>query len=583
MLIITTISLLLISALSYNYFSNKFEAQAKSNADYTLKIASKSFNTKFNAILSTSSRLLANKKMNTMVRHIESNIQSEYINDYVALDSDFTLLIQSNDFISSAFIIDKHQHFYSTADIGLKYDPSNYFGWDLSTVDGISFLPLRKSPISRDTDVIPLIIPIYYETRMDSTFVSDSIERSTAVLIILLDVAKMNQYLAQVNNNSGAVLFLANGDGLPLSLKVDSSAYRIVNNLSITNQLQNIVNARSFTEKNEQGTYLVTSYDIGMQELKLVSIVSRTDLLSGLTSIKTFIIISWLLSTFVAAVLSVILSKLITKPINALVNIVQNIQDGRYNEKIQSDYYDEVGILNHSINEMYDTIQQQITVIKEEVQAKAKAEIDLLTYQINPHFLYNTLECIHLEILNSHSMEAASMVESLGQFLRIGLNQGNNLIPIQQELTHAKQYINLMNHMSNYKIAFRGYIDPNLENYRLLKFIIQPLFENCIKHGFQINGAKQNIFSPFIEVKVTTDHEQIVIEVTDNGIGINIEKAKEALYQIHPSPTTAHIGLNNIYRRLHVYYGESVDIQFFSIPFHQNSILITLPYFSNDR
>ncbi|MGN6710242.1 cache domain-containing sensor histidine kinase [Anaerocolumna jejuensis] len=577
MLSITTIALLSVSFLSYNYFSNRLENQTKSNASHTLKIASKALSSEFNLILSSTSRFLSNAKVVKTLKDIDSGSQDRYIYNYVSLDNDFAYLMQSHDYISSAFFIDKYGKFYSSADLGLNYDTTNYFNWDLSNVNGITLLPVKKSPVTHDTNVLPLVIPISYETRMNICMVSDSPKDSTVVFVILLDLNKINQYFNHINNNKGSVLYLADCKGLPLSIPEISSSYKLAKQDVILDKISKSKDAVTFDEKMDHDTYMVSGSSLDFNNMKLVSIALKKDLLSDLASIRSFILISWLICSLVSIFLSIVLSKFISHPINSLVHVVESIQEGKYETKLLPKYHDEVGILNHSINEMYDTIQQQIVIIKEDAQSQAAAEISLLSDQINPHFLYNTLECIHFEILNSHTEEAAAMIESLGRFLRIGLNYGNNLIPMHLELTHAGQYMKLMNHMSNQKIEFRTDVDDVLKEYKILKLILQPLIENSIKHGFQKNGMKQNIFAPFIEVRVQLKENQVIITVTDNGVGIDMEKAKASLYQM-PAPDSNHVGLNNIYRRLRVFYGESVSITFFSVPLCQNEVNIFLPY-----
>lgn len=577
MLVITTFALLLVSFLSYHYFSNRFENQARNNAKDTLAIASNSFNSQFDSVLSASSRFLAKKELTKTLRDIAEGNTHDYVYNYIALDTSFTNLVQSNALINSAFLIDKNSKFYSYSELGINYDVHNYFNWDLSQMDGITFLSARESPISRGISVIPMLIPISYESRMDIGFITGNPSTSTAILVILLDTNKINQYFYHINNNKGSILYLANSNGYPLSLKPGTFSHTLASNSVLVYNLQSIQDSRVFDESIQDNTYLISCNNINIKDLKVVSIILKKDLLSGLTAIKIFVLVSWLICSFVAVLLSIILSKFITNPIHKLVTIVELIQDGQYSEKILPKYCDEVGMLNHSINNMYDTIQNQILIIKEDAEAKAAAEISLLSNQINPHFLYNTLECIHFEILSNHLEQAASMVESLGQFLRIGLNYGSNLISIHSELTHAEKYINLMNHMSNQKIVFRSRIAPELNNYSILKLILQPLIENCIKHGFYQNGIRHNIFNPFIEVDIALVLDMVKITVTDNGIGINIAKAKAALYEI-PVSNASHIGLNNVYRRLRTYYGERVCISFLSVPMCQNSVIIELPY-----
>jgi two-component system, sensor histidine kinase YesM len=573
---ITTFALLLVSALSYQYFSQQYVAQANSNSSYTLKITAKYLNLQINSAFSAASRFLSNKKLIDTLHDINQNKSDSYISNYIALDSDFTSLIQSSDYISNAFLIDKQGKFYSSAEIGINYDTTDYFHWDLSEVKGITFLSARDNPVAGNSFVIPIIIPITYEENMNITLVSESVKDATAILIVLLNNSKINDYFHHVNNNKGSFVYLTDENGRSLSLRENTSSYKLAEKASHIDFTGDDSAFKTYNEIINNEKYLVSAQNVNIKGLKVMNVILKKDLLYGLNSIRVFILISWLLCSAISVLLSVFFSRIITNPINKLVQAVNDIQDGQYKERQLPYTNDEIGVLNSSIDDMYHTIQQQILVIKDDMEAKAAAEIRLLSNQINPHFLYNTLECIHFEILNSQNKEAASMVESLGQFLRIGLNYGNDVISIKSELTHGEQYINLMNHMSNHKITFHAYLSPEVEDFAVLKLILQPLLENCIKHGFKQKGSNPNIFAPTIDITVKQENSLVKITVTDNGLGIDCEKARTSLYQL-PAETSSHIGLNNIYRRLRTYYGEEVSISFFSIPYFQNSVIIQLP------
>lgn len=577
MLLITTLSLILVSFFTYDYFTKRFESQSLINAEYTLDVAGKSFNNKFNSILSNTSRLLSTIDIN-IIQDIESNNESQYIYNYITLDDSFTAFIHSNDYICGAFMIDKNKHFYSTSSVGLKYDSTDFFDMENKAIHGITFFPVTKSPFSLNVDVIPMVFPIKYEERMNSIFVIDTSEDISFHLILLLDATVINQYLSHINNNLDSTIYLATKDYMPLNLPGDSEFYGIATSEDIRYGLEHYTKDKTFVKTFNGNTYLIKKTDVGLQGLQLISIILKDALFSETKDINTFILISWLISSVLAGLLAYFLSNFITKPIKSLVSIVRTIQEGRYTKKITPIYNDEIGLLNTSINSMYDTIQLQIQIIKEDAKAQSKAEIDILTNQINPHFLYNTLSSIHFEILNQHTYEAASMIESLGQFLRIGLNSGITIIPISKEVKHVQEYINLMNHLSNLNIHFECTIQAGLSHHPILKFILQPLFENAIKHGFQKDGITQIGLTPIIRLTIEQRNHHLHIDVSDNGVGMDIDKTKKALYENPSLKKDGHIGLSNVYRRLIVYYNNQVDIDFLSIPFYQNSVIITIPF-----
>jgi len=226
---------------------------------------------------------------------------------------------------------------------------------------------------------------------------------------------------------------------------------------------------------------------------------------------------------------------------------------------------------------MYDTIQLQLLQIKDEEQKKAMAEIQMMSEQINPHFLYNTLECIHFQILNGHSETAEGMLESLGKYLRTTLSFGKTMISVEKEVEHVTSYMEIMNRHSSSGIFIDTEIDPHLKDCKIMKILLQPLAENCIRHGF---GGSVNSFEPVpprINIVITSvDSNRIRIEVTDNGKGIDIEVANACITE-NSSESQKHFGLSNIQKRLKACYGDSFRITFLSIPYLKNSVIIELP------
>lgn len=237
---------------------------------------------------------------------------------------------------------------------------------------------------------------------------------------------------------------------------------------------------------------------------------------------------------------------------------------------------DELGQLSKSLDSMYQTIQQQIEQIKQERQAKYNAEIRLFSEQINPHFLYNTLEYINMEVYSNHNKNASMMIQNLADFMRIGLNFGGELISISKELAHVQAYVNIMNYRFSHKICFTSDIPKELLSYEILKIILQPLVENSIRHGFGLDNSSSYLDVPSIKIEVYRDDPWLYLRVIDNGSGIDIERATQILHT--GTDGQKHVGLNNVYQRLVFFYGETVKITFSSIPYYENIVQIRIPF-----
>lgn len=170
------------------------------------------------------------------------------------------------------------------------------------------------------------------------------------------------------------------------------------------------------------------------------------------------------------------------------------------------------------------------------------------------------------------------MLESLDRYLRIALSVGKALIPLEKEVEHVTAYMEIMNRHSSNGIGFSCRMDPALRDYKIMKVILQPLAENCIKHGFGASITGMEPVPPQIVISITLEPESVIkISVSDNGKGIDIARAASCLARKVPEGSS-HFGLHNIYKRLKACYGEGVDMTFSSIPYLENSVIIIIPF-----
>ena len=270
-----------------------------------------------------------------------------------------------------------------------------------------------------------------------------------------------------------------------------------------------------------------------------------------------------------------LLSRSITRPIRKLQQSVLAIEEGTYHGEETLNMQDELGQLSRAISSMYRTINHQMEALRQEQEARSLAEIRMFSEQINPHFLYNTLEAINMEIYSHHTDNASGMIQNLGEFLRIGLSYGNQMISVSRELEHVQAYINIMNNRFSHRLIYTCTVDDGYMDFPILKIILQPLVENSIRHGFHMDSDHIMLDDQFISVEVHAVEGELQLSVIDNGIGIDVAHARQVL---HTDPAEQkHVGLNNVYQRLRMHYGEKADITFESIPYYRNTVCIHIP------
>ena len=366
----------------------------------------------------------------------------------------------------------------------------------------------------------------------------------------------------------------------PLSMTPTSHFYDVVASNAFRQQAQ-AVEGNTEIQIGQQ-SYLVCIGKPLFSDLRIVNITSKRVLLFAYRRIANMIYLSALITLLGAVILSAAMTRLLTRPLMKLVNSVQAIGNTQSTATIFIPRYnDEIGMLGKAIADMHKTINIQMQTIKEEERKRSNAEIRMLTQQINPHFIYNTLDCIRWEIL-SHNIEGSSnMVENLATFLRLGFGHSGDSVSVREEVTRVEQYLNIMRYRLNGSTFFSGYVDPKLTEWQIPKMILQPLVENSIKHAFASDVFETNRQTReiYIHCAFLSEH-QISLSVEDNGVGIDIERAQASIDLNKDDPSSGNIGLRNSYLRMCAFFGtENVQMHFVSTPFFLNRVeyIITLP------
>ena len=266
------------------------------------------------------------------------------------------------------------------------------------------------------------------------------------------------------------------------------------------------------------------------------------------------------------------ISRFLTNPLNLMMRMIDEMKAYSYTNPVSPRFHDETGKLIDALNDMYSTIWEQTERIRDEEKQKYRYLSAMLTEQINPHFLYNTLETINMEIRGGKEQDASLMITDLAQFLRPLLNHGEPTITLAEELMNAEAYARIMNRRLNRKVRLDTHLDKDIEGLSVPKSILQPLVENSIKHGFSSLSPENGITDPEITICIERKDRILYISVSDNGSGIDAEKVSQAIQE---SEETPHVGLKNVYERLKLHFGNA-DLSVTSYPYFENTIRIEI-------
>ncbi len=266
------------------------------------------------------------------------------------------------------------------------------------------------------------------------------------------------------------------------------------------------------------------------------------------------------------------------KPITQMLECMNDVKNGDLTARVKYTGDDEIGLLSEELNKMIDKIDEQVnSIMQMEIQVK---DAQLMAYesQTNPHFLYNTLDLVRMMSINGENDKIENVVVSLSRILRYNLSQEVS-VALEEEIKCAENYFDIWHMRMGDKFEYEFDIDDSLVKCRVVKFILQPLIENAIKHGIEPMERRDG----FITVIAQKHNNRVIINVTDNGVGIEKERLKEIKDNFEkPNNSDSHIGLRNLYKRLVLFYGdENVFMDIFSEVNKSTQVLIEIPYSEN--
>lgn len=256
----------------------------------------------------------------------------------------------------------------------------------------------------------------------------------------------------------------------------------------------------------------------------------------------------------VALLTSWLLSKLLGRPLRGLASAMESFE-------ADADHFTyrpvggtrEVQELSASFEHMVLRIQQLMSTVREEEINLRKTELKALQAQINPHFLYNTLDSIAWMCEQGRNADAVKMVHALARLFRISISRGHELIPIAKEIEHAESYLQIQMYRYKNQFTYAFDVDPDCLGYYCNKITLQPIIENAITHGLDLMVEEGRI-----DVRVRSDGEDIVFSVQDNGVGMSEEQIEATMRQ-EPTDRTG-IGIRNVNDRLKIYFGRGYGL-----------------------
>lgn len=477
----------------------------------------------------------------------------------------------ANSFIADIFIVD-----YNDREV---FFHSNIPGRGASVgYDFYSLDFLRSDGINTSIEIIPAHIPDYINTfgndfpvisyciyLFDKNFIKFDNPLGMAVINVRADFFK-----SSYEGSSGfkGNIFVINNDGLCL---FDSESILQPGKPFLFGEYS----ANNIEDIKTDSNYIVNMLMSKETEFTIISIVDKHTIVEETEAVRHNINVIITICVIVTMFISILSAVLFSRRIKSLARNMREVESGRLDARIVVGSNDEMGYLEHSFNTMCARLEDYIkTVYIFELKTRT-AELKALQAQINPHFLFNTLESIRITASFNKDLKTAKMIQILGGMFRWNIKINGMFVKLSEEIDYINSYLELQK--LRYDDVISVLIDvPNVsQRLGVPKLILQPLVENAIQHGF--SGKTSGCH---IEINASLNNDKLILTVSDNGAGMENYKVSEVIRRLNENPNDAdfrNIGLSNVHQRIFTLFGDGYGLEIISELGAGTKIAITIP------
>lgn len=466
---------------------------------------------------------------NHILPDVQRNIKKSLIN-----------MLLSGEYISSVFIFDRYFNNYSSYKVGpivvdknkiqqtkwyreMKQNEGN--GFFIHNSEGVLDFPTRNGK---------QYISYIREIGDKSSY------EPIAILFLTIDIETIQNYFQEVRSSYNSQFFIVNSKGefiVPPNENIEE--YK--------SNMDKIIGEELSTISVEHSEMMIVSQPLQIQDWKLVGSFSikNKKIMASYYSKGIFIIM--ILNAVFVFICSLLLTRLIFEPLSKLGNHMKLVENGIFEEIPLGKEENEIVNLTKVFNHMTVSIQNLIEKIKQEEKIIAKGKLDLIEAQINPHFLYNTLDAVSALALLKDYENCFKITQALGNFYRNSLNSGMDFVLVKEEIECIRSYITILNIRYDNNITVHYDIEKEIENLFIPKLLLQPLIENAVYHGIKKNDGKGTI-----EIKGYLDEQEIIFIIVDDGYGMTEERIEKVL---NNQVKTGHsgFGIHSLIQRIYFY------------------------------
>lgn len=375
-------------------------------------------------------------------------------------------------------------------------------------------------------------------------------------LLMDLDEVILEQAYTNLLDDDGADIFIVNKTGRIISHSDKSKIGEYIIFEPYANEMLSDKAGYKYIPYSSEGIDKVAIYStIEGHGWKVVKTVSTAYLYGELDRIQTYLVFGELIYVIVMLIFMIVFSIKYTDPMINMRGVMKRVEQGDLSVRADIRSADEIGELANSLNNMIEKMQELIDRLVREEKEKKEVELEALHAQINPHFLYNTLNTIKWMAKIQGNKRISSAITALIKLLRISINLGREMISLEEEIEHVKNYVVIQKLRFNESITVEFDIEKGCMYFNVPKLILQPIVENSIIHGMEGEDGDINI-----HIKAFRQNGKLIIEIIDDGPGIERDILDNIFKRRSAKSSFSAVGLNNVNQRIKLYCGDEYGL-----------------------
>lgn len=390
------------------------------------------------------------------------------------------------------------------------------------------------------------------------------------IFVVDLNLSVIDEMCSQIYLGKKGYVFIVDGTGNIIYHPQQQLLYSSLATEEIP-QVLSTSSGQSFTVDDTKGKRIYSVQDTGLG-WKIVGVTYSDDLIANKSSIQHSILLYALLGIGISIVISLLLSLHLTKPIKRLQRDMKQVELGNFHIQTSLEEDNEINQLGQSFNVMVNEIKHLMDETVQNSEQKRKAELLLLHAQINPHFLYNTLDSIIWMAEQEKHEEVVNMTSALAKMFRASITRDQELVSIRVEIEHIRQYLFIQKMRYREQLDYVFDIPSHILHYKTVKILLQPFIENAIYHGIRSKTTPGIIY-----ISAWQEDEQLIFEVRDNGLGMTAERLAEVTQGTVATNTQHGIGIGNVNERIQLYFGTTYGMTMTSILGEGTIVTIRVP------